>query len=93
MAQRRIEEMFKFLGLKYDLPWYVIEEVYQSQFKKTAEEMKLLEFPIIKLPGLGKFVPSKDKLSKIDYTEKRLRLINKQNKINDSAGKGNTTNN
>jgi len=71
MAQKRIEDLFKELGKKYNLPAYVIEEVYNSQFKKLKIEISSLEFPIIKLPNWGKYVPSKAKLAKYNYEEKK----------------------
>lgn len=80
MAQKKIEEIFKKLGNKYNLPPHVIEEVYNSQFKKLKLEINSLEFPVIKLPNWGKYIPSKRKLAKIDYTEKRKKLEEKKNK-------------
>jgi len=84
MAQKKIEELFKTLGRKYNLPPYVIEEIYNSQFKKLRTEINGLEFPIIKLPNWGKYIPSQKKLSKIDYTEKREKLKEKRAKQNES---------
>ena len=90
MAQKAIEALFKELGKKYNLPPYVIEEVYNSQFKKVKEEINSLEFPIIKLPSWGKYVPSKKKLERFDYTEKRKLLELKKLKLKDNAGTNNT---
>jgi aspartyl/asparaginyl-tRNA synthetase len=86
MAQKKIEELFKEIGKKYNLPAHVVEEVFNSQFKKLRTEINSLEFPIIKLPNWGKYIPSKTKLSRIDYTEKRERLKEKQLKkeLNDT---------
>ena len=76
MAQKAIEKIFKELGKKYDLPPYVIEEVYNSQFKKLKLEINSLEFPIIKLPNWGKYIPSQTKLAKNDYES--IRQLRKQ---------------
>jgi len=78
MAQKRIEEIFKALAKKHDVPVYVIEEVYMSQFKMVKQTMNDLEFKTIKLPCWGKYVPSKTKLEKVDYSEKKKALEEKK---------------
>lgn len=88
MAQKKIEEIFKELGTKYNLPPHVIEEVYNSQFKKLKLEISNLNFPVIKLPNWGKYIPSKRKLAKIDYTEKRKRLEEKKSKKENNGKSG-----
>lgn len=87
MAQKRIEDLFKELSKKYNLPAYVIEEVYNSEFKKLKLEINSLEFPIIKLPNWGKYIPSKVKLAKYDYESK------KQLKNNNNGSNNNTEDN
>lgn len=78
MAQKRIEDLFKELGKKHNLPAYVIEEVYNAQFKKLKLEISSLDFPIIKLPCWGKYIPSQTKLVKYNYEAKR-KLKQEQN--------------
>lgn len=79
MAQKRIEQLFEELAKKYNKPVYVIEEIFNSQFKKLRKEINSLDFKTIKLPNWGKYIPSKDKLSKI----KKYDLI-KQNATKDN---------
>ncbi len=69
MTQKKISNIFKELSKKYNLPEHVIELVYQSQFKKMKECISSLNFPIIKLPNWGKYIPSKKKLLKYDWVE------------------------
>jgi len=88
MAQKKVEEILKKIAAKYELNWHVVEEVYNSQFKKVKLEVSSLEFPVIKLPNWGKFIPSKAKLEKTDYTERRLK---KQAKLNGDNSNKDTT--
>lgn len=69
--QKRIEDIFKELAVKYNKPLYVIEEIYNSQFKLTAETMRSLEFKTIKLPNFGKFIASKEKTTAKKYIRKK----------------------
>lgn len=79
MAQKTVENIFKILGKKYNLPINVIEECYLSEFKKIKEEMSSLDFKILKLPSFGKYIPSQKKLlkSKEYYQEKKIKKTNK----------------
>lgn len=85
MAQKKVEDLFKKLAKKYDLPANVIEEVFMSQYKKTREEVNGLEFPIIKLPSFGKFIPSQTKLSKYKYEPQKELLKLKREKNGEST--------
>ena len=64
MAQKKVEDILKRIALKYDLNWHVVEEIYNSQFKKAKLEINTLENPIIKIPNFGKFIPSSKKVEK-----------------------------
>lgn len=87
MAQKRIEDLFKELALRHNLPVYVIEEIYNSQYRKLKAEIKSLEFKSVKLPAWGKYIPSKKKLSYKDYTDRKaiLRLKKMTKQINDDG--------
>lgn len=63
--QKKVQEILSKLAKKYDLPVHVIEEVYNSQFGIIKENIKGFTFKTIKLPNLGKFAASKNKVSKI----------------------------
>ena len=79
MAQKRTNEMFKILAQKYDLPIHVIEEVYQSEFKKLKEEINSFNFKTVKLPSFGKYGASKTKILKGDYETRKQERLNKEN--------------
>lgn len=66
--QKRIEKLLNDLAEKHDKPYYVIYEVYMSQFKLVGDTMRSLEFKTIKLPSLGKFIASGKKV--IEFKEK-----------------------
>ncbi len=78
--QKQIEQMLKELAVRYNKPYPVILEIYNSQFKLTRDMISSLEFKTIKLPGWGKYIPSQDKLSKIDYKAKEQRKLEKYGK-------------
>lgn len=86
MAQKKIEDLFRKLAKKYNLPANVIEEVFMSQYKKVREEVNALEFPTIKLPSFGKFIPSKTKLSKYKYETQKESLRLKREKNEGKTG-------
>jgi hypothetical protein len=93
MAQKRIEDLFKEIALKHDLPAYVVEEIYNSQYRKLKMEIKSLEFKSIKLPAWGKYIPSKKKLAWKDFSEKKARLrlkkmVKQINENNDGETEG-----
>lgn len=77
---------------KYELPLQVIELVYMSQWQKLREEFRSFEFNTVKLPGWGKYVASKKKLSYLRpaYEAKKERLLkeklDKENKKNGTNG-------
>lgn len=75
--QARIKRLLEELATKYNKPVYVIEEIYNSQFKLTRDMMAELEFKTIKLPNWGKYIPSKAKLEKIDYKKKAQKTNDK----------------
>lgn len=87
MPQKKIEDLFKELALRHNLPVYVIEEIYNSQYRKLKAEIKSLEFKSVKLPAWGKYIPSKKKLSYKDYTDRKaiLRLKKMTKQINDDG--------
>lgn len=62
MLQKKVEEMLKEVALKWDKPLHVVEEVFMSQFKLTRKSISSLNFEVIKLPALGKFIPSDNKV-------------------------------
>lgn len=66
MAKTRIELLLEEIAKKYDKPYYVIWEIYMSQFKKVREEMGTLNYETIKLPAWGKFIPSQSKIEKFN---------------------------
>lgn len=80
--QKKIESLLKELAIKYNKPLYVIQEIYMSQFKKLHEEIKTMDQKTIKLPNWGKYIASKSKSLKIDYTAKKNRNANEGTKDN-----------
>ena len=68
--QARIKKLLEEIAVKYNKPVYVIEEIFNSQFKLTRDNIASMEFPTIKLPNWGKYIPSESKLAKIDYKTK-----------------------
>jgi hypothetical protein len=71
--QKKIESLLKRLAIKYNKPFYVIYEIYMSEFRKTHEEINTMNQKTIKLPNWGKSIVSKSKSLRIDYTAKRKR--------------------
>lgn len=69
--QKRIEDLLKELAIKYTKPIYVIEEIFNSQFKLVTETMRSLEFKTIKLPNFGKFIASEEKKTAKKYIRKK----------------------
>lgn len=78
----KIQELFKSLAIKHNLPIHVIEEIYISQFRKLREEIRSLDFKTIKLPAWGKYIAS----------QRKVKRMPKYNKIKDDR-KTNSTNN
>lgn len=76
MAKSRIELLLEDIAKKHNKPYYVVWEVYMSQFKKVREEMSSLRFETIKLPSWGKYIPSEERV--IKYRE--------NHNINNDAG-------
>lgn len=86
--QNKVEDLLKEIAKKYNKPLHVILEIYNSQFKMTRDSISSLEFKTIKLPSWGKYIPSQDKLSKIDYKAKEERKAEKYGR----ASEGNKDN-
>ena len=82
--QPRIKKLLEEIALKHNKPFYVIEEIYNSQFKVTRDSMASMDFPTIKLPNWGKYIPSQSKLDKINYKEKQQRTNDKYGKSNNN---------
>jgi hypothetical protein len=68
MAKTRIELLLEEVALRTGKPYYVIWEVYMSEFKKMREEMSTYNFETIKLPYWGKYVASQNKVE--NYKQK-----------------------
>jgi hypothetical protein len=65
--QKWVLNIMEEIGKKYDLPLYVVEEIFNSQFKTLRENIKKTEKPlIIMLPKWGKYYPSEAKLKYIN---------------------------
>jgi hypothetical protein len=64
MAKTILELMLQEKAIKYNKPYYVIWEIYMSQFKKLREEMATYNFETIKLPNWGKYIASGTKVRK-----------------------------
>lgn len=68
MIQKRIQKELQEIAKQYDKPYHVIEEIYLSQFRLTAEKMRSLEFCSIKLPSWGKYIASNNKVKNFKET-------------------------
>ena len=83
MIQKRIEKLLKDIAKEHDKSYEVIYEVYMSQFRLTRETIRSLEFKIIKLPSLGKFIAGGEKTikfkDKLNYFYDRYESQNNQN--------------
>ena len=83
MAQKKINDILRELSKKHNLPLNVIEEIYESQWKKLKEEASSLEFKTIKLPNWGKYIASNKKLSqRKEYYDKKRDELNGNTKDN-----------
>jgi hypothetical protein len=73
IRQKWVIKLIEEVSKEKNLPYYVVEEVFISQFKllrDTISESKELEYPpIIMLPYWGKYYPSERKLK---YIKTRL---------------------
>lgn len=75
MIQKRVQKILKEIALKHNKPYYVIEEIYLSQFRLTKQEINSLGFKTIKLVGWGKYITSNKKVKSF-----KLKLLNSYNK-------------
>ena len=71
--QARIRKLLEEIALKHNKPVHVIEEIWLSQYRVLRDSMASMDFPTVKLPAWGKYIPSQDKLNKIDYEAKSER--------------------
>jgi len=71
MIQKRVQVELQLIAKKYNKPYNVIEEIYLSQFRMTADVMRTINFDTIKLPSWGKYIASENKM--IKFKEKLLR--------------------
>ena len=88
--QKELEIVYREIGEKYNVPAYVVEEMFLFQFKFTAQQIRKDPHKITMLPSFGKFAPSLKKIKWIlKHNERNSNNALQRSEQRDSGGEEN----
>lgn len=82
VTQKKIVELIQKIANEENLPYYVVEKIFNNQFEITKNTIQKGEHETIQLPGFGKFAISTKKLK---YRARKDSKYGRENSKEDSS--------